>query len=371
MTEEQARDAHLREALRHAPDARVQPPAALSALILSEAHAKARDASTPVRPKPTGLRALWGWLARPAVATGFAGVMAATLVGMMWWDQPMDEAMPRRPVPATAAVPAAAPPPAVAMAPVQAPAAEAERAIAPPAAPPAALRKAAPAADTAALKADKKEYAAQAAKPAAAEQRANTPSAAREEAAAAAPTSPAPRPMPSVASADIASEGAGTVAAAGAAGNLAKSRSADEPKRQRALAPAPDATPNKASIPAPLDELRQSFAETAPTLAQLRSAIAAEPTRWAWQRDGAPPQAMNDAVSSWLAQLDVSAGDRWQPVDASMLRASREILLLRDGHLQHGFRLVESGVLWQRAHDRWQLVTLPPASLSVLEANAP
>ena len=33
----------------------------------------------------------WSWLARPPVAAGFASVMAATLVGMLWWDRPMDE----------------------------------------------------------------------------------------------------------------------------------------------------------------------------------------------------------------------------------------------------------------------------------------
>jgi hypothetical protein len=31
-------------------------------------------------------------MARPApVAAGFASVMAATLVGMLWWDRPLDE----------------------------------------------------------------------------------------------------------------------------------------------------------------------------------------------------------------------------------------------------------------------------------------
>jgi hypothetical protein len=39
----------------------------------------------------------WSWLARPQVAAGFASVMAATLVGMLWWDRPMDETQPLPP----------------------------------------------------------------------------------------------------------------------------------------------------------------------------------------------------------------------------------------------------------------------------------
>ncbi|MBC7956920.1 MAG: hypothetical protein H7Y33_13755, partial [Cytophagales bacterium] len=120
MTDEQ-RDAHLREALRHAPDAQLEPPAALSALILNEARAEARDAAAPARAPHHPLLALWDWLARPSVATGFAGLMVATLVGLMWWDQPMDEAMPRRPAAATA--PSVSPAPKAAAPPVtQAPA---------------------------------------------------------------------------------------------------------------------------------------------------------------------------------------------------------------------------------------------------------
>ncbi|MBV9890523.1 MAG: hypothetical protein JO090_06530, partial [Rhizobacter sp.] len=93
------RDAWLREALRHAPDAHAAPPSDVSAAILAQAHAASRvgaAASSATRPRHA-LLALWDWLARPPVAAGFASVMAATLVGLMWWDRPLDETLPPRP----------------------------------------------------------------------------------------------------------------------------------------------------------------------------------------------------------------------------------------------------------------------------------
>ena len=89
-------DAWLREALRHAPDASASPPPSLRESILAEARAAARAGWARPAAAPSLLdRALafWSWLARPQVAAGFASVMAATLVGMLWWDRPMDEAM--------------------------------------------------------------------------------------------------------------------------------------------------------------------------------------------------------------------------------------------------------------------------------------
>jgi hypothetical protein len=90
-------DAWLREALRHAPDASAAPPVSLRDAILAEARAATRSVAAPrAAPTPSLLDRLlefWSWLARPQVAAGFASVMAATLVGMLWWDRPLDEAM--------------------------------------------------------------------------------------------------------------------------------------------------------------------------------------------------------------------------------------------------------------------------------------
>jgi hypothetical protein len=93
------RDAWLREALRHAPDADAAPPRDLSETILAQARAAARVGGAPARDsrRRNPVVALRDWLARPPVAAGFASVMAATLVGLMWWDRPMDETLPPRP----------------------------------------------------------------------------------------------------------------------------------------------------------------------------------------------------------------------------------------------------------------------------------
>lgn len=123
-------DAWLREALRHAPDASASPPPTLRDAILAEARAAARTAAMPrAAPAPSPLDrllAFWSWLARPPVAAGFASVMAATLVGMLWWDRPMDETM--LPPPSS---------PQVSMAPKPSPAPAAELRDAAPAAAPA------------------------------------------------------------------------------------------------------------------------------------------------------------------------------------------------------------------------------------------
>ena len=97
-------DAWLREALRHAPDASAAPPLSLRDAILAEARAAAKTGSRTAPPPSFADRfaELWSWLARPPVAAGFASVMAATLVGLMWWDRPLDEMAPPPPAPVAA-----------------------------------------------------------------------------------------------------------------------------------------------------------------------------------------------------------------------------------------------------------------------------
>lgn len=108
-------DAYLRSALRHAPDAALVPSEALNEAILKQARSAAARPSVPASgagaaasssgralPRDWGTRAwrrlasVWMWFGQPAVATGFAGLMVATLVGVMWWDRPLDEALPQR-----------------------------------------------------------------------------------------------------------------------------------------------------------------------------------------------------------------------------------------------------------------------------------
>jgi hypothetical protein len=98
------RDAWLREALRHAPDAQAAPPTAVSDAILRQARAAASAAPAAASAAARGRWAqAWAWLARPPVAAGFASVMIATVVGLMWWGQPIDPHAP--PAPAASAEP--------------------------------------------------------------------------------------------------------------------------------------------------------------------------------------------------------------------------------------------------------------------------
>src|SRR6185437_7366492 len=80
-TERGEHDPWLREALRHAPDAALAAPAALREAILAEARSAIRPRSSRRTALPDRAIAFWDWLARPAVAAGFASVMAATIVG--------------------------------------------------------------------------------------------------------------------------------------------------------------------------------------------------------------------------------------------------------------------------------------------------
>jgi hypothetical protein len=299
------------------------------------------------------LLALWDWLARPSVATGFAGVMVATLVALMWWDQPMDEAMPRRPAPAVAPAAAPAAPPSLAEAPASvvaaaptAPPAEAPRRAAE--APRPALRKSAPAAD---------KQADQAVAPRAA----TTPTPAPV-------TTPAAPPSPAPAAPAMADTAPATTEAA--AGALAQAKSAEEFKRQRSAAFS-DAPGRMAKAEANESAARQAAAARI-SLAPVRAAIAAEPARWAWQRGSGPVQDMNDTVYAWLSLLDGAAGTAWQPTGSENTSASPsgDLRLLRDGQWVHTLRLAEHGVIWKRGQSAWS-AELPATTLQTLASTAP
>lgn len=340
---DEARDPHLRAALRHAPDAHLQAPPQLGELILKEARAKARDAKPVAPAAPSRARRVWDWLARPAVATGFAGVMAATLVGVMWWDRPMDEAMPRSPVP------------------VAAPQAEKPAA---PAAP--AIERTQPAPDAAAP--SPKREPAPKKKP---EASGDATAGAFGESVEVAPPAPSPAPPPTAAPAPAPAAAPPVLSADASADALrAQGRAReDEQKRERSMAPA-EAQSRRAAAKAQLNESRlQREGEAFTGVASVRAVIAAEPSRWSWQRADGTPQAMGDPVYAWLAQLDSSTGTGWQARAARETSAprGRALGLLRDGQLQHSFQLTERGVLWQRGQTTWQ-VELPAETLAALQA---
>ena len=321
-----AADAWLRAALRHAPDADVGAPPALSAAILRQAVAATSHATR--RPAPPSavqrLMAAWSWLAQPPVAAGFASVMRAGVVGLMWWDKPLDGALPARapevsvvPVPPVAAPPIPATPQAAAKV-----------------APPQAVsmgREAAPA------------PAGAAATPAvtSAERRRTAPEAALGKAR---PAAPAPVPALEPARREA------TEALADAAPPLAQARAqAPAPPAQAALAaPAPMAAGAAAPIvtaeaPAKLSarsrEARHA-APPAPLLTELRAAIRTEPQRWSWQRGAGAEQPMTAALRAWLVRLgDGGAADTLAPASASPSPSpspsapTTELRLLRDGQL--------------------------------------
>jgi hypothetical protein len=112
------RDAVLLAALRHAPDAALEPPTAVSTRILAQASAAARgSASGTSRPwRRTSATGLAGWLApRAPWAAAFGTIAAATLVGVLWSSrQPEveDSGAPPAPSAAPTAPPAQPPAPA-------------------------------------------------------------------------------------------------------------------------------------------------------------------------------------------------------------------------------------------------------------------
>ena len=359
------RDAYLSEALRHAPDAALAPPAALSDAILRQARSATAasipaDASKPaaasLRPARAPRRPIadfWLWLARPQVAGGFASVLAATLVGMLWWDRPMDDAMPRAPAPSTApSTPpsTATPAPARSDAPGQAmplpPAdlransGETKPVPSSSAKPTPEVHTHTPAPTHATQRVDKA-TATESATDAAPRTTATTPAAAPSPAGpmAAAPMPPAPAMAAAPALRDELKAATDTVknkrapvaqvqasafdkasrnAAGAAAGSLARSTESSEARR--------------ASLP----------------LRNLRLSLGEEPQRWTWQRDAGSAQPIDAALRMWLTRLEsalagsnaeIAAGTTGGDAEASPSDGVQTLRLLRDGRMHTLLRL--------------------------------
>jgi hypothetical protein len=333
---DQEHDAWLREALRHAPDAQVVPPASVSELILREAQAKVRDAA-PVAPAapPGRLAAFWAWLGRPQVAAGAASLMIATVAGIMWWDRPLPVDDERSAAPVTAGAPAAAPPELAAAsesgaAPAAAPA---PAIVAPPAAPPAPERRLAKTESAAKRSLPSRDAVADQATP-----RAQDSAIARSNEPARRESAPETQPAP-------------------------------QPDEQRAAPRAFPAAPLASRAPAPAGareregfaaaemqkSARGSAAAAAPfDVAALRQSIASEPWRWTWQRGAGSPQPVNDSLRNWLAQVDAAADWRQATIGGDTRRtvaadstASRELRLWRDGEWVATLRLADGMLHWQ------------------------
>jgi hypothetical protein len=331
--DEPPRDAWLREALRHAPDADAAPPAELSAAILRHARDAVKSAARPAASSHPLLR-LRSWLARPPVAAGFATVMVATLVGVMWWDKPLDETLPRSEPPAATVAQSSAPAPAPAS--IATPLA----AAAPPRAPEEAAK--------AATRAAKEAAPATPARRDDARERASTERA-RSAAPAAAPPPPAASPAPAPAPAP-ANESPAKPASADARDDAAAQRgAAAQGFAKAAPAPAPAAAPA---------QRRQEAATLTPVIDQ--------PERWTWQRGGAE-QAMTPGLQRWLVQLDRAV--RWQPADAAPPATGVVVLRLwRDGALHATLQLGSDTAWLTPAGGAPVMAPLSPATSAALQA---
>jgi hypothetical protein len=307
------RDAWLLEALRHAPDADHDASPATSDAILRAARsavalhavtdvATSAAASVPAA-RPGGrwhaLMATWRWLARPPVAAGFASVMMVTLIGIMWRDRPLDEALPHSPAPVSVAPRSITEPAPAAGATVpydkSAPAARGQARTAVPPEPVAAPTKSAGVAP--------------------APERHETRSANTVSPQSADPSAFAPEPVREPADADAVK--ASPAAAAG--------RTEAVPEALRTVPSALGGQRAKA---------RSTEAESAP-LAGLLADIARQPDRWRWRRSEADTRAMTAGLQRWLAQVDRAAASRWTPSPERGPGPGQSTLyLLRDGVLQ-------------------------------------
>lgn len=312
---DEERDAWLAQALRHAPDADADAPPALSDVILREARAAARPPAAPARSEPIGplawLAAAWDWLARPPVAAGFASLMVATLVGVMWWDEPLDQSLPRAPQ-VVSSTPQARAEPAPSAAEAAAPVAtDVPAAPKPP--------EARGESGARGRVADKKE----AEKTARASRPTDEPTRQRS-AADAAPTVAAAAPPP-VAFPAAPPPAPAPQAAAESSGQVTADTAASPRNEVRAL---------QGSASPALAKARAAGASDAP-VATLRARIAQQPDRWRWQREPGAPQPMNAAVQGWLAELERQTTSRWQANADSLARApAGSLRLFRDGALQ-------------------------------------
>lgn len=294
------RDAWLREALRHAPDAEAAPPPKLNETILRMGRAAVappreeraapmlQRTSAPALPSGTvaggGMRdtlaALWAWLLRPPVAAGFALVFLSTVVGVMWMGRPIEETgAPREET--VAAAPQAAPAP----------------------------RSDAPA----------ERGRASAGLPDAAKRSVEAPAARKAE------------PPPVLAKVEA------PAPAAAPAPTQAAPAAADMAARSMAAA-APAAAPAAVAPAAPA-----SNAIETPSLSNLRFEIRRKAEAWSWQRDEGESRPMDDAMQNWIAQADRTTRPAWQHGAAAGAQVSTTLRFTRDGVVRAVLRLGPAG----------------------------
>jgi hypothetical protein len=283
-------------------------------------------------------------------------MMVAVLVGVMWWDKPIDETLPPRAggvatAPAPEAAPAeTAPPPVVAPSPAPPGARANATADAAPYA--TAAKPASPAA------AAERRAAADRAPPAEARKRASADMTARSEAkseAPSAPQQPPPPPEKEAAAQPPAPTPAPFPAATPPATATAPARARDETAEPRAAA-------GTLAKSAPL-----GAAATQRLQADTRANVLGIPAeRWSWRRD-AEPHAMTAALQRWLAQLDGIA--RWQPASTAPPADAVTLRLAQDG-TPHTTIAIGADAVWRLPAQGAALsAPLSPAAAATLKES--
>ncbi len=399
----EAHDAWLAEALRHAPDASDVPPPTLREAILAQARAAAHRAATPASPATAATRrgarattlgqrlaAGWAALARPPVAAGFATVMVAVLVGVMWQGQPIDEAMPsappmqdtaqanpqRRPsaqAPAPAPATATAPPPEPRSA-QPFPALTAPSSDKPVAATPTsrATRAEASRPPERAVEAEspRREQQVAAARQRLADDRYAAPS-------ESAPATPSPREKTG---ADRDAAHASALGPRLAPPAAAPKAATDEAKR----AGEPVATLDRDNAAGRVVAQPRSFPGAAPAasagtaqlrpMAALLRSLATADARWSRVGANGTESAVDAALADWLASVDSAVVGHWQrgsPPTSAGGRGALTIELLRDGRTAATLRIDDDAVAWREADGRAAYAPLGPGVAGPLRAALP
>jgi hypothetical protein len=323
-----ARDPWLSRALRHAPDADVEPSRALGETILRQARSGA--ARPPLRHR---LDARWSWLAQPAVASGLATLTLSTVIGVWWWSGTLEDAAQRRAEPAAeraAPAPAdvpVAPPGAVAPPPPVQPQADGQpRAQVEPPAPARPRAQAVPPAPAA--RADNAQR-----------DRAAAP---REETRAVPDLAAPPAPPAAESRAEPATGAAPADAAAPAARAATKSEGLGA-LAGRFAAPRAD----------PLGLLAPALLERGPAFA------------FEW-RSTAAAHGHADRQRAWFERLHVATAGRWRP--ATQAPTGLALQLYENSTLRADIVLAGDGVYWaQPAHGAW-FAPLAAAEAAALRA---
>lgn len=375
MSEDLSHDAHLRAALRHAPDHALAPPAGVSQTILNAArqvHKPARPAATPapavritVAP-PRAIAWLRQWFASPRLAGGLAtGLVAALCLGL-WIDLGREPVIDRTPVEA---------------------AKEMRSSQATPAAPPAV--------GSGDASADELRRAQQQSVPPAAP--ADGSSAKRSTDATAAKSerrvepalrqAPAARPAPPERREErVAPESEGAVA------ETARAQAEATPAAPMATAPgAPDPQQRDAAVRSDMrmssaagraaavagarasavDSAADAVATASPAftlLRRTRSEMANGLARWTWMPPGkAAIVPLDEAAHEWLARVVQASRARWSDTtERASPGEALEVRWWRDDWPQATLRIEADGLRWIEHNGRIRHAPLDPATLQRL-----